>query len=208
MKIPAPRLTRRNALTLMLLAALLTPAFAWAWQETPGIPHARGVTTGMGCFLQSNTMVHGGASEAITMTSRALTDGLTVKDGGACNTLSGPGITKSIRGFFTVSLLMLQKAGTGSARDTYFHCRTVQGGGASTWQSEVNHSVTFKTPPCGPGHYAEMSCFTGDTRVTGGDEGFIGSFLATNAKTQCNVSPFWHPAMNNPPANQGPPVKL
>ena len=186
------------AISGSILAGLwvLVPEVASAWVENT--TRSRLVTpSGAGCIDQVGGLQHSNQSSPMTMRAFAQLTGLQAANSQACTPLSVPGLARIIKGTVMGGLIKLNQKSSqpGVVPDNYSYCRIVSSG-EQPWGTSIQLNVTFPTPPCGAGLYAQIICL--QNVQTGWTDGWgiyvPGSFNAGSIFTDCNVSSHWHPA--------------
>jgi hypothetical protein len=194
------RLLLRAAVVAVVMAI---PLGVWAWKEGGAI--GRLVMSGSGCIDQAHFVTHGDEHTSMVITGVAALAGVTRDPGsGRCNAY---GFNRQIRGTHRLMLLYSPKD-TDDPNQTYGICKLIDKTHAWTANS-IKTEQSWSTPPCGEGWYALVYCMTDvDTYMQSNTGVKLGWYNAIDARTQCNVTPAWHPAIHGMGTQMGPRVIL
>jgi hypothetical protein len=161
-----------------------------------------------GCFQQETGLIHGGATDPITLVLSAWMPGRTQLTSQQCNTdwPAGSGSWLVAQpAEYLIKLIDSNNPALG-----YLVCDT------PTIQQQIlvprmDINITYATPPCGPGYYALVSCFNSLTSYTSTPSGVvIGSYAASPffKARDCNYSPNYHPVGVGDMNQRGPQVVI
>lgn len=193
--------SNRKLAVVLVLAAALLPASAWAYFEST-VAGRLTTPAGSGCITLVSGLQHGGENAPITLSASAALSGLTASaapsvSGLLCNVINDSSVSKFIRGSFSLSLIKRTTAATATRPDGYAYCR-IEFPAGGDWGSSITASKTYATPPCGPGYYAEIACIeSAESLLVVAGGWLLGSFRTSNIRRDCNISPFWHPVMGD-----------
>jgi hypothetical protein len=196
------------AFGLAFTAVLVVSGVAFAYQERT--PSARLATpSNTGCIQVYSALGHGNASAPMTVHIEAAVPGRTRQSAQLCLNDWPVGTTTALAGQPVGYVIKLIRSGV--FRDNYSLCRA-ETSGLLSLTSRLNFDVTYPTPPCGAGYYALVACMNNVTtaaRPPGSPAVITGTYNATGVTaSQCNVSPFWHPAGVGDSVTPGAAVRL
>jgi hypothetical protein len=183
-----------------VLVVVTVPAVVWAYKE--GWGRGRLVQSGTGCIGQYQYVTHTEDTGTMKVTARAAALGLTLDTSGQCAASGG---NRYIRG--THRMMLYHAPINTDPNRSYGLCKLYDV--TSDWTTGfMQIEKQWSNPPCGEGWYALVHCLTDvDTYIQGLPGGVrLGWYNATNVKTQCNVSPNWHPAIHDHGLEVGPAV--
>ena len=159
-----------------------------------------------GCLQQISGVSHGGANDPVTLTLDVTVPGRTSMTSQQC-TSDWPAGTASFLVAQPIEFL-IKLRNTNDASQGFYICDTP----SLTLQilvPGIHLSTTYATPPCGAGYYALVSCLTNVTSYTSTPTGVVtGTYSATWANRDCNISPNYHPVGVGDNVTPGPQVVL